>query len=212
MPANHSTNFEEDETSLDFQQPYLQLHYVWVATVVTFFSFCRSGELMVVNEFDYDPSTHLSLSDVAADHPSTPSIISLLIKRSKTDPAGQGVKVFIGRTGDDLCPVQALLDYLKVRGDAPGALFWWQDGSPLSKMRFVSAIWQALSAANLPAEDFGGHSLRIGATTTAAYLYDSAIQWEDGVVHPTSCTSEEILTIWQQCHLDCQNFCETHVT
>jgi len=28
MPANHSTNFEEDETSLDFQQPYLQLHHV----------------------------------------------------------------------------------------------------------------------------------------------------------------------------------------
>ena len=120
----------------------------------------------------------LSLSDVAADHPSTPSIISLLIKRSKTDPAGQGVKVFIGRTGDDLCPVQALLDYLNVRGDAPGALFRWQDGSPLSQTRFVSAIRQVLSAANLPAEDFGGHSLRIGAATTAAAagLDDSAIQ------------------------------------
>ena len=104
-----------------------------------------------------------------------PSIISLLIKRSKTN---RGVKVFIGLTGDDLCPVQALLDYLKVRRDAPGALFWWQDGSPLSQMRFVSAIRQALSTANLPAEDFWGHNLKIGVTTTAA-----ATGLDDSTIH-----------------------------
>ena len=58
--------------------------------------------------------------------------------------------MILGRTGDDLCPVLALLDYLSRRGNKPGALFQWQDGTPLSKAKFVEATRQALTAAQLP--------------------------------------------------------------
>ena len=151
---------------------------LWAACLTTFFSFCRSGEVTVETEGQYDPNTHLSYSDVATDNLSCPTVISLNIKPSKTDQGRVGCQVVLGKTNDDLCPVTAFLQYLSRRGGLPGALFQWQDGTPLSKTKFVEAVRQGLSAANLPAQQYAGHSFRIGAATTAAMmgLQDSAIQ------------------------------------
>ena len=88
----------------------------------------------------------------------------------KTDQAREGTKVVIGHTGDDLCPVEALLNYLNLCGGTPGTLFLNQDGTPLSQQGFVIATRQALTATNLPNEDFADHSYRIGAATTAAMV------------------------------------------
>ena len=60
------------------------------------------------DEKRYDPKTHLSLADVTVDNAVSPSIIALNIKYSKTDQGRVGVRVILGRTGDDLCPVVAL--------------------------------------------------------------------------------------------------------
>ena len=149
---------------------------LWAASTVTFFSFCRSGETTVGST--YDPNTHLSISDLAVDNAQNPSIVSLNIKHSKTDQGRVGVKAVIGRTGDDICPVLALLSYLAKRGNKPGALFLWADGSPLSKSKFVEEVRLALNKAGLPAKDYAGHSFRIGAATSAATvgIQDSAIQ------------------------------------
>ena len=106
--------------------PYNQ-SMLWAAAVTTFFSFCRSGEITIPHDGAYDPNTHLSFSDVAVNNAKRPSIISLLIKQSKTDQGREGTKVVIGKTGDDLCPVSALLAYLSQRGNNPGPLFRWQN-------------------------------------------------------------------------------------
>ena len=71
----------------------------------------------------------------------------------------------MGRTGDDLCTVSALLDYLQVRGSKSGPLFHC---APLSKSKSVKSVRAALTRAGLPALDYAGHSLQIGAGTTAA--------------------------------------------
>jgi len=112
------------------------------------------------------------------DNSSNPSIVSLLIKQSKTNQERRGVKVYIGKTGNGLCPVAALLAYLSRRGDKPGSLFQWENGLPLTKSKFVTFVRTALEKAGLPAKDFAGHSFRIGAATTAAMsgLEDSTIQ------------------------------------
>ena len=68
------------------------------------------------------------------------------------------MRIVIGRTTDDFCPVAALLAYLKVRGSHPGPLFQWKSGTPLTKTRFVEEVRAALEAAHLPAKDFAGHS------------------------------------------------------
>ena len=114
---------------------------LWSACVVTFFSFCQSGEVTVEMEDKYDPATHLSYSDIAVHNAAAPNIISIMIKKSKTDQGRKGVKVFIGKThDDDLCPVTAFLSYLACRGANPGALFHWESGIPLSKSKFVDHV------------------------------------------------------------------------
>ena len=95
-----------------------------------------------------------------------------------------GVKAIIGQTGDDLCPVKALLEYLHLRGCAPGALFLWQDGTPLSQPSFVTATRQALTAVNLPVQDFAGQLQDRGG-------HYSGHGWHRGFHHPDDGTVEE---------------------
>lgn len=151
---------------------------LWAVALTAFFGFCRSGELTVPREGDYDPSVHLSLRDVACDNQQRPTVVSLLLRRTKTDQARRGVKIVLGVTRTDLCPVQALLEYLSLRGREPGPLFLWSDGKPVTKTRLVEEVRLALRGAGLPEKEFAGHSFRIGAATTAsaAGVEDSTIQ------------------------------------
>ena len=86
--------------------------------------------------------------------------------------------LIIGKTGDDLCTISAMLNFLKVSRYHPGPLFCRKSGTPLSKSRFVNSVRSALTKANLPADVFAGHSFHIGATTTTASagICDSFIQ------------------------------------
>ena len=151
---------------------------LWAAASTTFFGFCRSGEITVESETNYDPQIHLSFADLAVDNATSPTVISIQLKRSKTDPFMKGVKLVLGRTQDGLCPVTALLSYLAIRGNASGPLFMWDDLKPLSKTKFIEHVRQALQSANIPAHLYSGHSFRIGAATTAASagIADSVIQ------------------------------------
>ena len=62
----------------------------------------------------------------------------------------------------------AVLDYLSVRGNAPGPLFRNGDGSPLRRRQFVLRVQGALTQAGVSGELFNGHSFRIGAATSAS--------------------------------------------
>ena len=90
----------------------------------------------------------------------------------------KGVKLVVGRTQDNLCPVTALLSYLMIRGDTPGVLFRWDGHKPLSKSKFLDHVCRALLLANIPAHLYIGHCFRIGTATTAvsAGITDSTIQ------------------------------------
>ena len=80
------------------------------------------------------------------------------IKASKTDQYFQAAQVVLGATEADLCPVAALLDYLSSRGDGPGPLFMFSDGSPLHCSRFVQEVQRALSVSGLTGLNFNSHS------------------------------------------------------
>ena len=133
-----------------------------------FFAFLRAGELTVPSDSTYDPAVHLSLSDVATDAPLNPSALRITVKQSKTDPFRRGVDLWVGRTGTDLCPVAAVLDYMKVRGPCPGPLFVFTDGRVLTRQRFVDAVRSALETAGIDQSKYCSHSFRIGAASTAA--------------------------------------------
>lgn len=89
---------------------------LWAASCTCFFGFLRSGEVTVPSMREYDPEGHLSEGDVALDSQKNPSIVRVNIKASKTDPFRRGVYVFLGRTGNELCPVEAVAAYLVGRG------------------------------------------------------------------------------------------------
>ena len=116
----------------------------------------------------FDSQQHLSILDLAVDNPVNPTVLQLYLKRSKTDQFHKGTNVYIGRTGDDLCPVAALMAYLAVRGMKQGPLFQTKDGQPVSREFVVDNVRQALRALGLESTHYAGHSFRIGAATTAA--------------------------------------------
>ena len=136
---------------------------------IAFFGFFRMGELTVPSQTAFDPTIHLTFSDIAVDSMVDTQSIRVTIKQSKTDQFKKGAQVFVGRTGDKvLCPVSAVLAYLAVRQGGEGPLFYFASGTYLTKEKFIKPVREALNTLGYLSDKFAGHSFRIGAATTAA--------------------------------------------
>ena len=108
----------------------------------------------------------------------SPTCARIHLKRSKCGQMGKGVDIYVGTTGDELCPVTALLAYIAKRGTTPGAFFLSEPGTPLTKGSFVAGVREGLHLMGVDERLYAGHSFRIGAATTAAQvgMEDSLIQ------------------------------------
>lgn len=155
---------------------------IWAVCTTCFFGFFRLGELVANSQ--PEGQNALQFSDLAVDSATSPSMLEIRLRHSKTDQLGTGVNVCLGRSFNDLCPVSAMLAFLAIRGGESGPLFCNPDGSPLLKSRVVSRVRLALETLGLCGTAYAGHSFRIGAATTAAEhgLEDSLIKalgrWE----------------------------------
>lgn len=141
---------------------------VWAACCLGFFGFLRTAEFTVPQRSAVDPMTHLMVDDIAVDSHTMPSLLQVRIKASKTDQFRQGTSLFLAATGNELCPVAAMLNYLAKRPTHKGPLFVLQSGEPLTRQKFVERFRTALRQAGVRPEMYTGHSFRIGAATTAA--------------------------------------------
>jgi hypothetical protein len=150
---------------------------LWAAFCLGFFGFMRAGEFTCPSREAFVP-TMLGVADVQVDSHVRPTRLAVHLKVSKTDQFGIGTTLHLGITGNELCPVTAVLGYLAVRPQSPGPLFIFEDGASLSRQRLVQALRQALQAAGIDSSRYSGHSFRIGAATAAASagLSDSLIQ------------------------------------
>ena len=119
----------------------------------------------------------LHVHDLAVDDHQLPSAVLVRIKASKTDPFRKGVQLLLPRTGGPLCPVDALSSYLSIRGNAPGPLFRFASGVPLSRPHVTNWLRSTLAAAGVQG-NYSSHIYRIGAATTAhaAGVPDSLIR------------------------------------
>ena len=106
------------------------------------------------------------------------SIISLHIKQSNTDQRRKGLKVYMGKTNGNLCPVSVLVLYLELHSPHAWPLFQWSDGLPLSRPQFIKEVKTILVCSVVSAANYSGHSFRSGAAmmAAAAGLEDSVIQ------------------------------------
>ena len=151
---------------------------MWAACCLGYFAFLRCGEFTVNGKFD--STVHLSDQDIAVDDYNSPTILSILLRQSKTDQDKVGITLFVGRTGQDICPLSSMIPYLVSRREKfpRGALFVTERGLPLSRLVLVAWLKTALSSVGIDATHFTGHSFRIGAASTASArgIADSTIQ------------------------------------
>lgn len=100
----------------------------------------------------------------------------ITIWSSKTDHLGKGACIELETCSDvKLCPVQALQEYLSLRGDTETPLFVHMDGSPLTRHQFWMVTSKVLASLGLAGVKFGTHSFWIGGTsmaTAVGYLED----------------------------------------
>ena len=151
--------------TVDLQDYNDSLH--WAACCLAFFGFLRCAEFTIPSSSSFDPSQHLGVSDVLFDSACFPSMLSLLLRTSKTDQFRQGVSVVIGRTQSPVCAVRAVAHFLCLRGNTPGPLFVFREGQALSRQSFTCFLRHRLAACG-HLGFYAGHSFRIGAATTAA--------------------------------------------
>lgn len=129
---------------------------LWAASCMCFFGFLRSGEVVVSADSQYNPAYHLSNGDVRVNDTVAPEFLEVHIKASKTDPFCQGVRVYLGKSGADICPVAAILAYMVRRGGQPGPFFIFADGHPLTREQFVTTVQLALRSRRLDASSYAG--------------------------------------------------------
>ena len=129
-----------------------------------FFGFFRIGEITSASE---EPVT---LGDVRMEGDQ----LVLRLCCSKTDPYHRGCDVVIGSSGTSLCAVSAVQKYLAYRGkklgtpQATAPLFAGPSGEPVSWEQLAKVLKASVKAAGIAdAEQYSGHSFRIGAATTA---------------------------------------------
>ena len=79
------------------------------------------------------------------DNVEKPKILRVHLKVSKCDQLGNDTDIFLGHIESPICPVAATLSHMAIRSPAPGPLFQFQDGSPLTKSRFVTAVRDVLA-------------------------------------------------------------------
>lgn len=80
----------------------------WAATMMCFFGFLRSGEVVSPSDTGFDPSIHLAYGDVTLSNHVNPSYLEVRISGSRPP----GVTVILGWTDDELCPVAAITGYM----------------------------------------------------------------------------------------------------
>ena len=153
-----------------FFSPFLDA-LLKASCAMAFFAFLRCGEFTCTGHFD--SATQFTLSDISFIlHSGIITEARLFLKASKTDPFRHGHIIPLFALSSSLCPIQALQHYLHFRlqlnRNPMSPLLTLQDGSPLSRTRFISMLQCALRSLGLHSQQFTGHSFRIGAASSAA--------------------------------------------
>jgi hypothetical protein len=134
------------------------------ACTMAFHGFLRCGEFTVVQS---RADNVVCIEDIHLSE----NMFVFNLKASKTDVFRQGVAVKIFATGTSVCPVYFMRKFLGIR-KRTGAidkdpLFLDEQGNVMSRRYFITQMQILLSTSGYNSADFNGHSLRIGAASTA---------------------------------------------
>lgn len=129
--------------------------------LLAFHGFLRVGEITV--PFPNIPNPNLlQLSNLSLSHSTKSVSITFTHYKHSTTPC----TINISFKSPPFSLYHSIIQYLVLRGTAPGPLFLDQK-APISRSLFTSHLTRCLQKANLDTRRYKSHSFRIGAATTA---------------------------------------------
>jgi len=133
---------------------------------------------MIPSTMAFDHTVHWGNMSVDSGHPQTR--VCILLKRLKTDQFGRGTAVFLGVTGDELCPVVGILLFIALWENAASP-FFFLDSIPLTKSHFVAHVCEAMVRAGILTQNYSRHfHISVAMVAAKAGLQDSTIQVLEG--------------------------------
>ena len=142
---------------------------------LAFHGLLRVGELVI---HPNSSSRVLQSSDVNVDR--AQGAINITITYSKTDQMGKGTVLNILRVGDQTCPFDNIVAFLRVRPNITGPFFCHFDSSPLTRYQFTAILSKAVKMLKLSSK-YPSHSFRIGASTELALRGFSSVSYRNRV-------------------------------
>ena len=136
--------------------------------LLAFYGFFRIGELAAKSADGTNSVLRLQDLKFLMQH-GQPQMIKIIITTFKHNTDSKPFEILIERE-DALpyCPVQALVDYCKLRGALPGTLFCQPNLAPITVYQFNTELSRCLQFCGLDTRRYKGHSFRIGAASLAA--------------------------------------------
>jgi len=92
------------------------------------------------------------------DSRASPTLLQVILKQCKNDQFRTGNQIFLGKTFQAVCPVEALVKYLSMRGSTQG---------PLPNKKALTRAYKSFKELKMDPHQFNTHSFRIGAVTSA---------------------------------------------
>ena len=135
--------------------------------LTAFYGLMRVGEI-TVRSLQESPHNHCLDSLVFLQHNNKKKAVTILFRSSKHSK-GLPFKVRINKIDNSkYCPVFALEEYIRLRGNKRGPLFCYPSNEPILRSAFTNKLNMCLNLIGLSAKSYKGHSFRIGAATAYA--------------------------------------------
>lgn len=142
---------------------------------LSFFAFLRVGEISAKslgNMKNVIQMNNLTISEPLKNA----KCMTLTLRHFKHNDSCRPVSLQIAtQKCKSICPVRAMVKYIKVRGFACGPLFTFDESNPISQSYYTSELKNALMYCGLDSKLYKSHSFRIGA---ASYAFHSKISEE----------------------------------
>ena len=145
--------------------------------LLAFYGFLRCSEFATANS-KFNPTIHPCLSDLAVHNNDT---LVFTIKQSKSSQC-RLTPIYLFRLNSPVSPYEPLVNHIHVRqslhAQPSDPLFTNEHGTVATRSWFHLHLHQILTMSGFSAENFSGHSFRIGAASTAASrgLQDHTVQ------------------------------------
>lgn len=132
---------------------------------LAYFGLLRVGEIVTTDWKQADYALRLDDVNIAKDETS----LTLRIRKSKNNHTGKPIVMRISRVANSkICPVSAVISYLKVREHVPGVFLLHANNKPVTRNQFNAVLAKVINFLQLPVSRFKSHSFRIGRATSLA--------------------------------------------